>query len=140
MDCAAGQEWSLVVEERWCWWRRWEEQRNSQTAIHDAHPYPLPSHPYPCRRTGCRPGQIVNPSTNRCVSKKGKIGQELLSHGQIVNPSTNRHTPRITHALDFGYRICHEQIDTLTYRAKTNRPSQWLSQPQKQHLTLLFAC
>jgi hypothetical protein len=31
----------------------------------------------PKRRTPCRPGQIFNPRTNRCVSKYGKIGHEL---------------------------------------------------------------
>lgn len=38
----------------------------------------------------CRPDQIVNPSTNRCVLKRGKIGQELLSrNGHKKGPVQN---------------------------------------------------
>jgi len=49
----------------------------------------------------CKPNQIRNPETNRCVLKTGKIGRELLGKkkslspkpcksGQIRNPKTNR--------------------------------------------------
>ena len=40
----------------------------------------------------CRPDQIVNPRTNRCVSKHGKIGQELLSRNETVQRGNSRST------------------------------------------------
>lgn len=52
----------------------------------------------------CPPGKILNPKTNRCVKRDGKIGQKLRSRkrtksprvpkgcppGKILNPKTNR--------------------------------------------------
>lgn len=36
----------------------------------------------------CRPDQILNPVTNRCVLKRGKIGQQLLNKKPVVAVQT----------------------------------------------------
>ena len=56
----------------------------------------------------CRPDQIVNPRTNRCVSKHGKIGQELLSRNETVQRGNSRST-----ALDEEMEIDSEEEEEM---------------------------
>ena len=86
----------------------------------------------------CRPDQIVNPATGRCVSRYGKIGQSIL-RGRKKRSKVNVHTKKefslwgnyrkytptrrltqsqINLGKQFGVSIIHHQINRDDYSSK----------------------
>lgn len=62
----------------------------------------------------CRPDQIVNPRTNRCVSKHGKIGQQLLSHKGSKRETVRRGMAPSTAPQKFGFLTAYPRSNSAS--------------------------
>jgi hypothetical protein len=49
---------------------------------------------YSVRTKKCADDEILNPATNRCVKKSGKIGKELLKKQAARTPSPKKSSPK----------------------------------------------
>lgn len=89
----------------------------------------------------CRPDQIINPATNRCVLKRGKIGQQLLKKKKKPNPIAKNHGPFYAQTNEAYFQDCDIEPRILElFRLMINLDSTSLNPCQVVGQQLLHKC